>query len=122
MLIVDYKSDRLRGSEPGAVVKGAYSTQRLVYALAALRAGAAVVQVAHCFLERAAEPVIATFTPAERGQLELELETLASGVLRRHFPVAADPHRGLCDGCPAQDGLCSWSLAETRRESPDRLF
>ena len=44
-LVVDYKTDRLQGQEPEAVVQSAYTVQRLVYALAALRAGAARVEV-----------------------------------------------------------------------------
>ena len=39
-LVVDYKTDRLEGADPREVVDRAYATQRLVYALAALRAGA----------------------------------------------------------------------------------
>ena len=66
MLIVDYKSDRLDGADPAAVIGRAYATQRLVYALAGLRAGAATaVEVAYCFLECAAEPVVATFAPPD---------------------------------------------------------
>ena len=56
-LIVDYKSDRLEGAEPHDVVERDYATQRVVYALAALRDGAPRVEVAYCFLERPAEPV-----------------------------------------------------------------
>ena len=122
MLIVDYKSDRLHGADPAVVWRDSYATQRLIYALAALRAGAETVDVAHCFLERPSEPVLATFSAAQSAELEAELESLAGGVLRREFRVAADPHRALCGGCPAEGGLCSWSLTETRRESPDRLF
>ena len=28
----------------------------------------------------------------------------------------------VCDGCPAEGGLCSWPLEMTRREAADRLF
>jgi len=51
VLVVDYKSDPLDGADPGAIVDGRYGTQRLVYALAALRSGADRVEVAYCFLE-----------------------------------------------------------------------
>jgi ATP-dependent exoDNAse (exonuclease V) beta subunit len=51
-VVVDYKSDRLEGAEPGAVVADRYQTQRLIYALAALRDGARQVEVVHLFLER----------------------------------------------------------------------
>ena len=64
MLIVDYKSDRLEGAEPEAVVEAGYATQRIVYALAALREGAPAVEVAYCFLERPEVAVGARFEPA----------------------------------------------------------
>ena len=63
-LVVDYKSDRLDGAEPEDVVERDYATQRIVYALAALRDGAPEVEVAYAFLERPDAPVSATFTPA----------------------------------------------------------
>src|SRR6201999_4455929 len=63
-LVVDYKTDRLDGSDPREVVDRAYTTQRLVYALAALRAGADQVEVAHVFLDGAHEPGTAAFSRA----------------------------------------------------------
>ncbi len=122
MLVVDYKSDRLDGADPREVVQGHYATQRLVYALAALRAGAARVEVAHLFLEAPRDPVTASFAASDAPALERELAELAAGVLARRFIVAEEPQRGLCSGCPAEGGLCSWPLAMTRREAPDRLF
>jgi ATP-dependent helicase/nuclease subunit A len=121
-LVVDYKSDRLDGARPSALVERAYTTQRLIYALAALHAGADVVEVAYCFLEAPEEPVMAEFQRAQRPVLEQELDRLAGGVLRREFAVSDVPHRDLCAGCPAEGGLCSWPLDVTRREAPDRLF
>jgi ATP-dependent helicase/nuclease subunit A len=121
-LVVDYKSDRLAGADPAAVVAHAYATQRLVYALAALRSGAHEVEIAHCFLELPSRLVTATFSLAEVPSLERELAGLADGVLRREFPVAEAPYRGLCSGCPAEGGLCSWPQELTRRDTPDRLF
>jgi ATP-dependent helicase/nuclease subunit A len=122
MLVVDYKSDRLKGADPAAIVEREYGTQRLVYALAALHAGAEVVEIAHCFLERPDEPVSVTFERAEMAALQERLAALSQGVLDRRFEVSPAPYRGLCAGCPAQGGLCSWPLEMTRRESPDTLF
>ena len=51
-----------------------------------------------------------------------ELAHLADGVLQRRFAVADAPWRGLCAGCPAEGGLCSWPLSQTRRDAPDQLF
>jgi ATP-dependent helicase/nuclease subunit A len=121
-LVVDYKSDRLAGADPAAIVAHAYTTQRLVYALAALRSRAHEVEIAHCFLELQDVPVTATFSRADAPALERELADLADGVLQREFPVADAPYRGLCSGCPAEGGLCSWPLELTQREAPDRLF
>jgi RecB family exonuclease len=122
MLVVDYKTDRLEGAAPAAVVDARYDTQRLIYALAVLRAGAQAVEVEHLFLERPDEPVRALFTRAEMGRLEDELSRRAGGILNRRFTVTDTPHRAVCDGCPAEGGLCSWPLEMTRREAPDRLF
>jgi ATP-dependent exoDNAse (exonuclease V) beta subunit len=121
-LVVDYKTDRLDGSDPQALADSAYGTQRLVYALAALRAGAESVEVVHTFLELPQRPAVAHFTREQGSALEAELSTLAGGVLRGEFTVTDAPHRGLCDGCPAEGGLCSWPLEMTRREAADRLF
>jgi hypothetical protein len=121
-IVVDYKSDRLEGAAPADVVTGSYETQRLIYALAALRGGAASVEVAHVFLERVEEPVVAVFGVADVEELERRLTGLTHGVVAREFVPAEEPHRGLCSGCPGEGGLCSWPLAMTRREAPDRLF
>jgi ATP-dependent helicase/nuclease subunit A len=121
-LVVDYKSDRLAGVDPAAIVERAYATQRLVYALAVLDSGAQEVEIAHCFLELPDNPVTATFRRADAPALERELSGLADGIQQREFRVAEAPYRGLCSGCPAEGGLCSWPLELTRRETPDRLF
>ena len=115
VLVVDYKSDRLEDQDPELVVASAYATQRLVYGLAALRAGALEVEVAHAFLERPERPAVATFSRADLGRLERELQELASGVRRGDFAVAEEPHRAICAGCPAEGGLCPWPLQLTRR-------
>jgi len=121
-LVVDYKTDRLDGADPQALADSAYGTQRLVYALAALRAGAESVEVVHTFLELPQRPAVAHFTREQAPALEAELSALAGGVLRGEFTVTEAPHRGVCDGCPAEGGLCSWPLEMTRREAADRLF
>jgi hypothetical protein len=115
MLVVDYKSDRLDDQHPEQLVATTYSTQRLIYGLAALRAGAFEVEVAHAFLERPERPATVTYSHADMGRLERELEELASGVARREFSVAQEPGRAICVGCPAEGGLCPWPLEMTRR-------
>jgi hypothetical protein len=115
-LVVDYKSDRLGDQEPHAVVERDYPTQRIVYALAALRAGAPEVEVAYAFLERPGAPVSATFTQRDVPALAERLTNLAEGVLEGRHPVAAEPHRGLCGDCPGRATLCSWPESMTLRE------
>jgi hypothetical protein len=121
-LVVDYKTDQLQGAEPEAVIQRSYGTQRMIYALAALRAGARTVEVVHAFLERPLEPAVAHFERAELDRLEAELRRMTADMVGGRFPVSPEPHRSLCHGCPAEGGLCSWPLSATRRESPDRLF
>jgi len=122
MLVIDYKSDRLVGADPHTVAHRVYATQRLVYALAGLHAGAARVEVIHCFLQRPDAPVSAGYVAADRAALEVALRRQAGGVLRGEFTVTETPHRGVCAGCPAEGGLCSWPLQATRRAASDRLF
>jgi len=121
-LVVDYKTDRLEGADPQALADGSYGTQRLVYALASLRAGATEVEVVHTFLELPQRPAVARFTRDQAPVLEERLAGLARGVVERDFRVTDAPHRAVCDGCPAEGGLCSWPLEMTRRDAPDRLF
>jgi ATP-dependent helicase/nuclease subunit A len=108
-LVVDYKTDRLGGTDP-AERAGRYEVQRSIYALAVAEAlNVAEVEVAYVFLERPDEPAITTVAPAEmvaaRGALE---ETIAQ-ISRGEFPVAPPQQRSwdLCRGCPALKGLCS---------------
>ena len=115
-LVVDYKTDRLEGADPADVVESGYATQRAVYALAALRAGAARAEVAYCFLERPGEPVGARFGPADEPALAEAVAGLARGVLAEEYPVTANPGRALCGDCPGRRTLCSYDEAMTLRE------
>jgi ATP-dependent helicase/nuclease subunit A len=121
VLVLDYKSDRVGPDvDLGALVERDYAIQRLLYALAVLRDGAASVEVVHWFLQRPHEPVAAGYTTADLGALERRLaERLERARERmRTFDVSAEPHRGLCLTCPGRGGLCSWGEMETMREDP----
>jgi ATP-dependent exoDNAse (exonuclease V) beta subunit len=118
VLIVDYKSDRLEGATPEEVVEREYATQRIVYALAALRDGAPRAEVAYCFLERPGEPVTRAFTAADASALTEHLAGLARGVIEGRYPVAEVPHRELCGDCPGRAAMCSWPESMTLRELP----
>lgn len=118
-LVVDYKSDRLDpGADLEALCAERYGTQRLVYALAALRGGAARVEVVHCFLERPEDTVSAAFGAAGAERLERELHELAAGALAGRFEPTDAPHRALCAGCPGQPGLCKWGPERTLADLP----
>jgi ATP-dependent helicase/nuclease subunit A len=116
--VVDWKSDPLEERDPEDLLAEAYSTQRLIYALAGLRSGAERVEVAHCFLERPDEPALAGFTAGDAERLESELLDLARGVVEARFEPAAEPHYGLCADCPGRAALCSWGPEQTLRAPP----
>jgi ATP-dependent exoDNAse (exonuclease V) beta subunit len=119
-LIVDYKTDGLDAvTDLAAYVEERYGIQQRVYALAALRGGAARVEVAYAFLERPAAPVAARFETADADRLEDELLALASGLLAGEFPVTPAPHRALCESCPGRRALCSYGEDMTLRPSAD---
>ncbi len=113
VLVVDYKSNRLEGRTPAEVTEEAYTTQRLVYALAALRAGAARAEVTYVYLERPDEPVTEGFAAAQADDLERRLLELAAGVTGGRFEPTEEPHRDLCADCPGREALCSWDADRT---------
>jgi ATP-dependent helicase/nuclease subunit A len=108
-IVVDYKTDRLRGAAPaGRAAK--YAPQRAVYALAVAEArDAAEVEVAYVFLERPEEPVVELLDGEAMVHGRAELETTIGQIAAGEFPVAAGERRswGLCRGCPALGRLCS---------------
>ncbi|HEX2016921.1 MAG TPA: UvrD-helicase domain-containing protein [Solirubrobacteraceae bacterium] len=116
-LVVDYKSDRLP-AELTAHVEEHYLTQRSIYALAVLSAGAPAVEVVHCFLERPHDLVSRRFTAGDLGALQRELEGLADRASSGVYPVTEMPHRELCQTCPARQRLCRWEEGMTLRELP----
>jgi ATP-dependent helicase/nuclease subunit A len=105
-LVVDWKSNPLGELDPEHIVQSEYATQRLIYALAALRAGAEVVEVSHCFLERPDEPAVALFEAADAERLERVLLGLAQGVVEGRFEPSTEPHFSLCADCPGRAALC----------------
>jgi hypothetical protein len=119
-LVLDYKSDRV-GSELqlDELVQRDYGIQRLLYALAVLREGAASVEIVHWFLERPHESVGVRYTQADRVSLERQMGAKVALARTRPFAVSPRPHRGLCLTCPGRAGLCSWDEAHTLREDPD---
>ncbi len=119
VLVLDYKSDRVApDADLEALVEREYAIQRLLYALAVLREGAASVEIVHWFLERPRRGSRrATRRPIER-RSKRSLAALLAGAREQRFAVSAHPHRGLCLTCPGRGGLCSWREEETLREEP----
>ena len=118
VLVVDYKSDPVKGLDLAATCDEKYGTQRLIYALAALRSGAPSAEVVHVFLERPDEPVAVSFGAADLPRLERELLQLAAGVIEGRFEPSELPHRELCATCPGRAALCRWDDSQTLRERP----
>ncbi len=116
VLIVDYKTNPLEGTDPEALTAADYTMQRLVYALAALRDGAPRVEVAHCYLERPDAPATAVYGPGDTRTLAEELARRAGGLLGGDFTPTPQPHRELCGSCPGRRALCSHPEAMTLRE------
>ncbi len=114
-LVVDYKSDRAGDAALEALTERDYGTQRLIYALAALRAGAGSVEVVHLYLERPSEPASAGYRAQDELRLTQAVRELSGSIAGGRFEVAAEPHRELCAGCPARRGLCSWDDEMTMR-------
>ncbi|MGH2898473.1 MAG: PD-(D/E)XK nuclease family protein, partial [Solirubrobacteraceae bacterium] len=115
-LVVDYKTDALPADgDLAAYAEERYGVQRQVYGLAALRGGAARVEVAHAFLERPGEPLSSVYEQADADGLEAALLALARGLLAGRYPVTATPHRELCLTCPGRRALCSYDEERTLR-------
>ena len=104
-LVVDYKTNRLEELTPEEALEDDYALQRLVYALAAFRAGAEEVEVVYVFLERPEEPVARTFVRAETGGLEADLSAAIAAIQEGHF--VPTPSELACSGCPALDVVCA---------------
>jgi ATP-dependent exoDNAse (exonuclease V) beta subunit len=104
-LVVDYKTNRLEGLTPEEALEDDYALQRLVYALAAFRAGAEEVEVVYVFLERPEEPVARTFTGAETVSLEADLSAAIAAIQEGRF--VPTPSELACSGCPALDVVCA---------------
>jgi ATP-dependent exoDNAse (exonuclease V) beta subunit len=118
-LVVDYKTDALDDdADLASYVDEHYGVQRRVYALAALRAGAARVEVAYAFLERPREPIATRYAASDADRLESELLALAAGLLAGEYPVTDRPHRALCESCPGRRALCSYPEERTLAERP----
>jgi ATP-dependent helicase/nuclease subunit A len=118
-LVVDYKSDVVApDADLEALVEADYGAQRRIYALAALGAGAADVEVAHLFLARPAEPATVVYDRNDLPRLRDELDALVAGIAAGRFAPTTRPHRALCLTCPGRRALCHHPEELTLREEP----
>jgi ATP-dependent exoDNAse (exonuclease V) beta subunit len=118
VLVADYKTNRLEGRAPAEIVEAEYRVQRLVYALAALRAGAGRVETVFLFLEAPDAAVSAIHAQADATRLESELRELTRGVESAAYRVSREPGPELCNGCPGRGTLCTWPWDATERPAP----
>jgi ATP-dependent exoDNAse (exonuclease V) beta subunit len=111
-LIVDFKTNVLGDRSPEEIVASDYTLQRLVYALACLRAGDEAVEVAYVFLERPGEVVSTRFTAADTPALEAELSAAIDRINAGQF--VPTPGEFTCSRCPALDLVCAGPRSRTR--------
>jgi ATP-dependent helicase/nuclease subunit A len=104
-LVVDYKPNMLGDRTPQEVVESEYGLQRLVYALACLRAGADEVEVVHQFLERPDALVSAEFERGDLPGLEAELSAAIARIQAGDFRPT--PGELVCSDCPALGLVCA---------------
>ncbi len=104
-LVVDYKTNVLDGATPAEVVEREYRLQRLVYALACLRAGSDNVEVVYQFLEQPEELVASTFSRDDLPALEGELSSAIAAIQAGEFRPT--PSEYACSTCPALDLVCA---------------
>jgi ATP-dependent helicase/nuclease subunit A len=115
-LVLDYKTNTLAEGTPEEIVEADYRLQRLVYALACLRAGAEEVEVVYHFLERPDAVVTTTFDRLELPALEAELSAAIRRINAGEF--VPTPSDFTCAGCPALDLVCA---GPNLRQPPARL-
>jgi hypothetical protein len=104
-LVVDYKTNVLEDASPAEVVEREYRLQRLVYALACLRAGASEVEVVYQFLERPNDVVTSSYRAEDLASLEAELSATISAIQSGEFRPT--PSEYACATCPALDLVCA---------------
>ncbi|HEX6489793.1 MAG TPA: PD-(D/E)XK nuclease family protein, partial [Gaiellaceae bacterium] len=114
-LVVDYKTNVLDEGTPEELVERDYRVQRLVYALACLRAGADEVEVVYQFLQRPEPVVSSTFRRSQLPELESELSEAIARIQAGVF--LPTPSEFVCSGCPVLDVVCAGPRLRQQSES-----
>ena len=104
-LVLDYKTNSLDGRDPADIVDAEYRLQRLVYALACLRAGCERVEIVYHFLEDPDAVVSSVFCTEDVAALDRELSDVIARI--RAGDVRPTPSPYACSGCPALDRVCA---------------
>ncbi len=119
-VVVDFKTNVLENTSPEEVVERDYTLQRLVYALAVLRAGSVRVEVVYQFLERPDELVTATFAQGDVPALEADLSAAIARIHEGDFRPT--PGEAVCSDCPALDVVCAGVRLQSSSAAPEGLF
>ena len=109
-LLLDWKTHRLDGAGPAALMSG-YRLQQALYGVAALRAGHPRAELCWVFLEAPGDPQVRRVTAADAPALEAEV-LAALGAIREgeRSPAATEP-QPFCAGCPGLRAFCPVSAS-----------
>ena len=102
--IVDYKTNALDGQALAEVAAG-YDLQGVIYALAALRAGAEAVSMDFLFLERPDSPVRFSFDRGDEPRLESMVEGLLDKMRQGDFRMHPGEDCARCSVAPVCAGM-----------------
>ena len=108
-LVVDFKTNRIGERSVEDMVDDSYGVQVATYALAALRAGAAEVEIAYAFLENLEVTPTRSFTAADAPRLEAELRADIDAIRAGQFPARPGFQ---CRDFPPLDLLCAGERLE----------
>jgi hypothetical protein len=103
--VLDYKTNALLGRDPAEIVDEEDETQRAVYALACLRAGAEDAEIVYQFLEAPDAVVSTRYASADAPRLEVSLSRSIARIGAGEFRPT--PSAFACSGCPALDVICA---------------
>jgi ATP-dependent helicase/nuclease subunit A len=102
--VLDYKTNLLE-RDVEEIVEDEYRLQRLVYALACLRAGYEQVEVVYAFLEDPNAVAGTSYRAEDAPGLEKELSEAIERIGRGDFPPRPGPYA--CADCPANGVVCA---------------
>ncbi|MHB8706823.1 MAG: UvrD-helicase domain-containing protein [Coriobacteriia bacterium] len=117
VVVVDYKTG---SGTPRAGVHDDYREQGGCYALAALRDGAASVEVVFVEVERGCATTRFTFSPEDAIDIEAGIASRLTQMRTGEFAPLATYDSSVCPGCPVLGGLCPVTYPGSRADATDR--